>query len=154
MRKTCLAALAALAPHIASAQHVSLCEWRADSRNIIEPWEDHIRSFANGAVRVAMMDFIEPAAGALHVMVLTPPYTAGPGERHCWIIGRDEGIGFVTLGFANMVPGYDPVTGLSLTMSARFYDPALDFTNIGLLNIVINQATGEVAADFTVTGGD
>lgn len=154
---TCLMtalSFAAFVGSAASAQHAAPCDWHADARGIVEPWEDHIRSFANGAVRVALIDTVEPAAGALHLLVLTPPYTAGMGERHCWVVGWDQGIGFVSLDFAGMVPGYDPARGLSLVLPARFYDPALEFSNIGLLEVVINQATGEVTAGFTVTGLD
>lgn len=149
-----LAALATILPLSATAQHVTHCEWQADARSIVEPWENHIQSYANGEVRVALMDLLDPAAGSLHILVLTPPYTAGIGERHCHIVGWSEGVGFVTIDFAGVAPTYDPATGLGLAFPVRFYDPELDFSNIGLLSLTINQATGNVTADFTVTGQD
>ncbi len=147
------AAFATLIPIAATAQHVAPCGDDADVQTLVEPWEDHIRSYANGAVRVALIDSIEPFTGSLRILVLTPPYK-DDGNRHCAIVGWNEAQGFVTLDFGGLTPTYDPVTGLALGIQARFYDEALDFTNIGILDVVINQGTGEVRAGFTVTGLD
>ena len=46
----------------ASAQSVEDCDWRASAQALIEPWEDNTRTFANGDVRLAVTDTIEPAA--------------------------------------------------------------------------------------------
>lgn len=150
----CFVLLATLVAAPASAQSVTPCTTEADARHIVEPWEDHIRSFANGAVRIAMLDSGDLSAGSLRVLVLTPPYDGPDGARYCHLIGWTEEVGFATLRFGSMIPTYDPSTGLSLAVPARFYDPDLDISNAGLLQITVNQATGEVIADFVVTTGD
>lgn len=148
-----LTSLTALATP-AAAQHVAQCDWQADARGIVEPWEDYTRSFANGAVRVALLDTVEPAAGALHILVLTPPYDDKTGDRTCAVVGWSEGIGFATVNFTEMAPAYDPSVGLVLAMGARFFDPELDFSNIGVLYVGINQSTGNVTASYEITGQD
>ena len=140
-----LALTPALAPAPAAGQTVTPCGDRADSRHIIEPWEDHTRTFAEGAVRLTVLDLVDPAAGPIHLMVLTPPYT---------VAGWAPGLGFASLGFGGMIPTYDPTTGLTLAMPARFYDPALEFSNIGVLQVTIDQSSGGVAAAFSITGSD
>ena len=142
---------ACVRPVMVAAQNVAPCEGDADVQSLVEPWEDHIRSYANGAVRLALLDTIEPATGSLRILVLTPPYR-DDGNRHCFVVGWTENQGFVTLDFAGLTPTYDPVTGLAVGVQARFFDEALNFSNIGILDVVINQATGEVRAGFTVTG--
>ncbi len=149
-----LAILAGLAAAPATGQTVTPCTTEADARHIVEPWEDHIRSYANGAVRIALTDTGDLTAGALRVLVLTPPYDGPNGARYCHVIGWTEDVGFATLRFGDMIPTYDPATGLTLAVPARFYDPALDMSNTGLLQIRVNQATGDVLAAFLVTGGD
>lgn len=137
----------------AVAQEVAPCQGRADARNVVEPWEGHARSFAGGAVRVALVDLGEPAAGALYLLVLTPPYTAGRGERHCHLVGHARGAGFAAVAFADLVPAADPATGLTLAVPARVLDPD-GAVKAGLLTLVIDKARGTVAARFSLTGGN
>ena len=57
MLKPWLAALALIAASFApplSAQEAQPCDWPARADALVEPWEDHISSFANGAVRLAL----------------------------------------------------------------------------------------------------
>ena len=50
-----LALAASLAAAPAAAQTVSRCEgWQASVANLVEPWEDNTRTFANGAVRAGL----------------------------------------------------------------------------------------------------
>ena len=154
MRSVLTAALLALAPCAAAAQSVTHCNWQSDVRGIIEPWEDNIRAFADGKVRVIQMNFIEPAAGPINLVILTPPYDPETGDRNCWVVGWDEALGFVSIEFAALTSTYDPARGIVLAVPARFYDPELDFSNIGLLEVSINQSTGEVGARYEVTGLD
>ena len=52
---TCMVASAS------SAQTAFPCDWQARADAIVEPWEENSKTFANGAVRVALLDTIEPA---------------------------------------------------------------------------------------------
>ncbi len=46
-----------------AAQTVGDCDtWQTSARNLAEPWEANSRTFANGDIRVALLDTIEPAA--------------------------------------------------------------------------------------------
>ncbi|WP_341368285.1 hypothetical protein [Yoonia sp. BS5-3] len=65
-----LAYLTAMTP--AAAQEAIPCDWQASAQHLVEPWEENSRTFANGDVRVAALDTIEPAAGFAYLMVLSP----------------------------------------------------------------------------------
>ena len=93
-----MASLCAIWPTIGGAQSVSNCDWRARADAIAEPWEVNTRTYANGAVRVAMLDTIEPGAGALHLLVMAPPYD-DLGLRKCDVVSFDGGIGFAGMLF-------------------------------------------------------
>ena len=58
----------------AVAQQVRDCDWLASAWNLAEPWEENTRTFANGAVRLALLDAIEPGAVPFHLLVLSPPW--------------------------------------------------------------------------------
>ena len=65
---------AALLSGTAVAQEVWECDWRNTASSIFEPWEEFTRTFANGAVRIAVIDMVEPGGAPLHLLVLSPPY--------------------------------------------------------------------------------
>ena len=127
----------------ALAQEVAECDWRAAAQMISEPWEDFSRSFANGAVRVAMLDAIEPAAGVLHLLVLSPPLDQ-LGGRQCRVVSLAGGIGFAGIDFAALEAGYDPARGLTLALAVTIFDGA-DFVP-RWLDVTINQASGSITA--------
>ena len=144
MKTTLSAALIGLASG-ASAQAVLPCDWQASAANIAEPWEENTRTFANGAVRVAVLDTVEPAAGALHVLLLSPPF-GELGERQCRVIAIDEGIGFSGLRFDTLVARYDPTVGLMFQMPVQRYSNDSDVFEEVTLSFTLNQATGEIRA--------
>lgn len=130
-----------------AAQTVTSCDrWEARAENLAEPWEEMSRIFANGAVRIAVIDVIEPAAGALHLLILSPPYSE-LGERQCRMISADAN-GFAGIRFADLTAGYDPQTGLGFDVLVQVYDPqSADFVGKGL-GFTVNQATGKVSANI------
>ncbi len=130
----------------ASAQVVQPCADIVDMDAIVEPWEQHTRTFSNGKVRIALVDLVEPAAGAYHLLVLSPPVD-DIGARQCSLIGFDTGIGFVAVEFDAITSGYDPARGLKLSIPARFFLPEENFTNVMLVHATLNQATGEISLD-------
>ncbi len=142
--KHALLALAVFATPVA-AQEVIDCDWQARADAIVEPWEDNTRTFANGDVRLALLDTIEPAAGAFHVLVLSPPYDE-VGGRQCKTIGVGGGAGFSGVGFEDITAEYDPVKGLSFWLEVDYYDGELADFSGGSLSFSVNQQTGAVEA--------
>jgi len=141
-------AVCALAlPGLAVAQTVEPCDWRARADAIPEPWEDHTRTFSDGEVRVAVLDVIEPAAGAIYLMIIHPPRME-LGERHCSLIGFDHGFGFSGLYFSTLTSSYDPAQGLTFSVPGVLYRPEDGFQNSILLHVTVNQATGRVVASY------
>ncbi|SDF71012.1 hypothetical protein SAMN04488117_106224 [Celeribacter baekdonensis] len=135
-------------PLMAQAQEATPCDWRASAASVVEPWDENARTFANGAVRLALLDTIEPAAAAFHVLVLSPPFDE-VGGRQCRIISADAaGSGFEAIDFAALEADYEPSTGLLFMMPARLYDPEDGPVKMGRLSFALNQATGEIATLF------
>ncbi|CAN0606350.1 unnamed protein product, partial [Ectocarpus sp. 12 AP-2014] len=77
------------------AQSVGDCDWRASAQALVEPWDapENTRTFANGDVRLAIIDTIEPAAGAFHLIILSPPYDE-VGGRQCQVVSTNSSVGF------------------------------------------------------------
>ncbi|MGH1463742.1 MAG: hypothetical protein ACRBBQ_00130 [Cognatishimia sp.] len=135
--------LAVLATQSA-AQEIADCDWRARADAIVEPWQDNTRSFANGDVRLALLDTIEPAADAFHILLLSPPYDA-LGGRQCKTIGVSGGVGFSGADFETLTAQYDPALGLTFAMEVTTYDPEYEFLS-GTLIFALNQSTGAIEA--------
>lgn len=124
------------------------CDWQSSEQNIVEPWEENTRTFANGDVRVVNLDTIEPAIGFAYLMILSPPRDS-IGDRQCQVIGAAEGIGFAGFDFDSLTAGYDPAVGLVFEIVADVYDPATDTTPRRFLNFTLNQTTGEITAQIS-----
>ncbi len=149
MLKFVLAAALAFFAFPAAAQTVIPCGgWQGAARNIAEPWEANTRTFANGAIRVALLDTVEPAAGAFYVLVETPPRDE-LGIRRCGLVAADGGeMGLAGVDFAGVGASYDPATGLTLRFPARRYAPATGGYDPAILAVTINQATGAITPRF------
>lgn len=142
MRSVFAALLVALAPPVA-AQVAAPCDRKARADAIVEPWEENSATFANGAVRVALLDVIEPAAAAHYFLILHPPYDE-MGARRCTVVGRAGGLGYAAVVFSELEAGYDPAVGLTIDVPATIYLPEQNFQNSALLHITVNQASGDV----------
>lgn len=129
----------------ASALEIIDCDWKASADAIYEPWEEFSRTYSDGAVRVALLDTIEPAAAAFHLLVLSPPYDE-LGGRRCQTIGMAGGAGFQAIGFEEINASYDPSIGLSFDVQVTYFDS--DFGDIlgGELYFNLNQSTGVIEA--------
>lgn len=142
--KAAAIALALAVPAIqAAAQDVFDCDWQASARNIPEPWEAHSRSFSNGQTRLALLDTIEPAAGAFWLLVLSPPYSE-LGDRQCRVVGH-AGMGFSGLDFARLKAGYDPARGLTFTLPGQIFEDG-GFAAV-TVSVTLNQATGAITKE-------
>ncbi|MBF9030806.1 hypothetical protein HKCCE3408_10420 [Rhodobacterales bacterium HKCCE3408] len=138
-----LIALSAL-PAAAEEAVVQDCGPVSSAWNIAEPWEQNTLTFANGAVRLAILDTIEPAAAAFHLLVLSPPYDE-LGGRQCRVVSlSEEWMGFGFLSFERWESSYDPATGLRVVMDMGLYNPETGLNDALSLAVTINQATGEI----------
>ena len=146
MRTLFAVVLAALFATPASAQVAEECDWVASARAIVEPWEANTKTFSNGKVRLALLDTVEPAAGALHILVLSPPF-GETGERQCRVISMSKGIGFAGIDFKQLDASYDPSTGLTFSVPGSVaYDGPGPVPKI--IVFTVNQATGDIAVDL------
>lgn len=137
-------ALWPLLPQPAPAQVVSDCDWRASAIAIAEPWEQNTRQFANGAIRVAVMDLVEPAAGAFHLLLLSPPLDE-LGVPQCKLVSLSDDLGFADLTLDRIQAHYDPARGLTLLLAAKRRTDG-DIYQDARLSVTINQASGAIAA--------
>lgn len=110
---------------------------------IAEPWEENSSTYADGKIRVAVLDFTEPAATAWKLLVLSPPYDE-VGYRQCRIVEISENVGFYGFRFNDHEASYDPETGLTLTIPASTYNVETDEADWKELTVTINQLTGEI----------
>ena len=149
MRLPVIAAAALLIVAPATAQVVTECGWVGSPANIVEPWQAHSRTYANGAIRIALLDTEEPVCCAAHLLVLSPSGDdEGPAYRQCHVISdRDGGLGFNLIDFEAISASYDPALGLRLEVPFWRYTDGRDRGLPGALALRINQATGAVTLE-------
>jgi len=145
MFRLTLVPLALLAAAPVTAQSVSDCDTRASARFLAEPWEENTATFANGEVRVAAIDMMEPAGAPAYLMILSPPRNE-IGERQCRIVEAEPDFGFYTVDLQNIVADYDTASGLTLRVPVTDYADGSQTPPPFPLTVTINQATGEVTA--------
>jgi hypothetical protein len=110
-----------------------------------EPWEANTRLFANGEIRLVVLDTVEPAAGAFHLVILHPPRDT-LGIPMCSMVSAAEGLGFGGMDLRPAEAAYDPARGLTVALPVSVYDPdSADFFD-RTLSVTINQASGQVEA--------
>ena len=146
MRLRLAAAALALTAAPAAAQSVADCDWLASAWNLVEPWETHSRTFANGAVRLALLDAIEPGAVPFHLLLLSPPYDE-MGGRMCKVISEQPGIGFANIFWDDLEAGYDPAVGLKIHVPVEIWIGTNNSVVRGL-RLTLNQASGAVGAEI------
>lgn len=145
----------ALLPLGAQAQVIQDCQqvpWLASPANITEPWADHSRTFANGNIRVALLDTGgEPVCCAAHLLVLMP--VGGQDEpvyRQCSVVSGAQGLGFFTLDVAGIAASYDPARGLLLSVPLTHWTEAVETGADPIadrMELRINQAAGTLALE-------
>ena len=141
-----LTALALCLAAPAMAQEIGTCDdYRSSAALLAEPWEENTRVFAEGAVRLALIDTYEPAAAAFHLVVLSPPYDE-LGFGQCALVSFDGGMGFAGLNVAATEADYDPATGLTFTIPATRWLMETDTYVDAVLHMTLNQATGAITA--------
>ncbi|MDO5612418.1 MAG: hypothetical protein Q4G14_04135 [Paracoccus sp. (in: a-proteobacteria)] len=142
----------------AAAQSVNPCGAWTRAEAIAEPWEQMSASYADGAVRLAQIDSIEPAAASVHLLILSPPYDEAQA-RQCRVVSLSRAeaggwpAGFYALDFPARSVTYDPAKGLEVTMPAQTSVPETGSGAPATLSVTINQATGQITARLTRTAG-
>lgn len=145
--------LAATLATDADAQVLNACDWVANPANIAEPWDRFSRTFANGAIRIALLDTEEPACCPVHLLILSPSgEVEGPGYRACHVLSLGETLGFNGIDFAAITASYDPARGLALSVPASVWQEGMrpdGNPEPWAVNVVlrINQATGAVTLE-------
>lgn len=130
----------------AMAQEIGTCDdYRSSVAMLAEPWEANTRIFADGTVRLALIDTYEPAAAAFHLVILSPPYDE-MGFGQCALVSFDDGMGFAGLNVGATEAAYDPATGLAFSMPATRWLPDTDTYVDTQLHVTLNQETGAITA--------
>ena len=134
----------------AQAEIVRDCEGEITINLLAEPWENNTRIFANGNVRIAVLDYWDPANAAfrLAVMYLPNDYIEAEG-RACKVVSAGGiGDGYNMLSLDGLKASYDPTRGLALMIDAEKYDYDAGRAIPGTVTVVINRATSQVQASF------
>ncbi len=147
-----VAAAVASTPHLARTQEVNACDWVANPANILEPWSEFSRSFANGAIRIAVLDTGgEPVCCATHLLVVAPSASDDPPIfRQCFQVSDTGGMGFYDIDFPGITASYDASLGLRIEVPvSRFHDGVGQGKSgmPGQVVLRINQATGTVVLE-------
>lgn len=131
------------------AQSLESCyEGRASAVNIPDPVADYTRYFANGAIRVTLLETPEPAENYAWLMIVSPPRDE-LGLGQCRLLGAlPEGNGFTGIDFRALQADYDPASGLTLRMPAQRRAPGSADLSPVTLAVTINQSTGEIDARY------
>lgn len=136
----------------ALGQVVSGCDWIANPANIAEPWAEQSRTYANGAIRVALLDTGgEPVCCSAHLLVLAPSAPGdGPVHRQCFVVSGAPGLGFYSIGIAGIDASYDPAQGLLLSVPVFHWHQGVELGQPGIaerMELRINQALGSVVVE-------
>jgi hypothetical protein len=154
MRRLMLAAAFAL-PVPALGQVVQDCQdsgYVVSPANLVEPWSTHSRTFANGAIRIAVLDTGgEPACCSAHLLVL---YPAGgrdePDYRACVVISGTPGLGFLWVDIPGTTASYDPARGLLLSVPVTHWHDGVELGRPGIverMEVRVNQAAQTVEVE-------
>ena len=111
--------------------------------SIVEPWADNTASYSEGAVRIALIDLIEPAAAAFQLAILHPPRDL-MGARQCHLVAPGPSLGFAEIRFGERAASYDPATGLTITLPVRIDTGTGTHEGWAQIAIRIDQRSGAV----------
>ena len=100
------------------------CDQLDSIRYVAEPWEKNSRYYADSDVRLAILDRLEPAASAVYLAVLGPPF-GHFGMPTCYLLSYDKRYGFADMQLAESVAA--PVDDvLTFQVTAGYYDPSAE----------------------------
>ncbi|EPX76948.1 hypothetical protein [Litoreibacter arenae] len=131
----------------ATAQEVRPCDELARVDAVAEPWADSTQTFAGNRVRLVVIDTLEPAAAAFHLVILSPPFDE-VGGRQCMMVGSGNSLGFGGMTLVGMTSSYDPATGLTWGVPVKSYNANTGGFDDRVLKVTLNQSSGAVTAGF------
>lgn len=151
LRTFAAAALGLFIATPALAVTVSDCndDGMANARNIAEPWATNTRAFANGSVRVALIDTGgEPICCSMHLLILAPsqPVDGMDEYRNCFLVHNEEQRGFVSIDFARITSRYDAGKGLLITFPYELYNEGNPGPK-GVGRVRVNMQKGTVTVE-------
>lgn len=151
MRSLLVAALsvsALIAPHAFAAETLMECKGPAHIQNIIEPWQDATRTYANGKIRVIWLDTGgEPVCCSSHLAILAPNPKDEQGYRQCRVLNDgQEYMGFQFIDLKGITSSYDASKGLLLSIPVERYIDGIK-SKKAVIGVRINQATGDIAIE-------
>ncbi|MCC5986758.1 MAG: hypothetical protein JJT95_03685 [Pararhodobacter sp.] len=150
-------AVLASAATSASTQVISECDGRASAGNLVEPWSEHTRSYAEGAIRLALLvDAAAPECCRRYLLVLAPAGDEANDEadgapgRQCLVVAPGDQHGFRDLDIGGVAASYSPHLGLELSVPVWLHrdgtaPDAEPFADRMIL--LINQETGRVRVE-------
>ena len=113
---------------------------------IAEPWEENTRRFANGQLRISIMDTYEPALGAFGLLIFFEPLSESPEPRACVLVSNGS-IGFVDMTLVGLEAEEIPDIGMVFSLPTVFYNPATDETESGTLEVMVDRVNMDVKAE-------
>lgn len=137
------------APHSAPAQPATVRPCGDGERidTLAEPWEESTATYAEGKIRVAALDTVEPAGAPFHLLVLSPPADETGMFRQCRVVSLSGRTGFFGMDFPARKASYDPVRGLTLAIPVEVNDPERGDGAPRTLTVTIDQSTGRVRGE-------
>lgn len=130
----------------AVSETIVACDYIASAANIEEPWENNTRTYANGDIRIALLNTGgEPVCCSNHLLIVSPNPEYGKG---CHVLSDAEGYGFREVEFKAITSRYEPGTGIVLDVPVGDFDPdtgGVASRSRRVVRVQINQATGDVS---------
>jgi len=131
----------------ALAAEVRDCDWAASVQTLAEPWEQNIKSFYSGQVRVALVDTGgEPVCCSALLLILIPDRSEGAGGRICKLVGDAKGRGFESIAFHRMTTHYDAGRGLQISFPFTRYVDGVRHT-YGAGRVRLNVERGSIVVE-------
>ena len=144
--KYTVAAVVSIFATTAVSQSINTCDYIASAENVVEPWENNTRTFANGNIRIALLNTGgEPVCCANHLLIVSPHPEHGKG---CHVLSNAEGYGYREVEFEAITSRYEPGVGIMLDIPVGDFDPdtgGVDSRSRRVVRVQINQATGDVS---------
>ncbi|RZA09082.1 MAG: hypothetical protein EOP11_02850 [Proteobacteria bacterium] len=129
--------LSALTSISAQAAAVHSCEGLDSVGNLV----GNVRSYAQGAIRVAYVSTEEPAAAPDHILVFVADNEMG---QTCYAVSASkDGMGFAGVEMPAIKSDYDAAKGLLVTIPVSKYDPDTGAVPGGEVKIRINRTKAE-----------
>jgi hypothetical protein len=129
---------------LAKGLSVKDCDGTADSaRNLVEPWDKNTRTFANGTIRVAVMDTGgEPVCCSTWLLVIVPNKNDEQGYPSCKLVGGAKNLGMLGLDLTEASAKYAGGRGLVLRFPyMRYVDGLNDTRHMGVIDINAKNGT-------------